>query len=180
MKKLFFLLCLVCNISVSQNLDSLDSKTEFRGFVFGEIYNPDQIDELTESPMMSTFAPKSKQKYYFKKNDNLNFGSLKANTVYYIFVNNIFVGYNIIFKKNSDLTNVTSIISGLYGPYLRKENLNAYTSYDSVPITTWEGSINTCNIMALNTGFGVQTWVGFLNKPANLKALGITAKDSGF
>jgi len=155
----------------SQNLDSLDSKTSFREFKYGEHYTPSSMSNMVESPLISTFMPNSKQKFYYKENDNFEIGTLKAKTIYYIFCDSIFVGYNIIFNSVNDYSNVSNILHGLYGNHTNSEILYGYASLP--PKITWEGNINTCTLMLFpkTSGFGYKTYVGFLNKTANNKSL---------
>lgn len=178
MKKLLLIL-LILNLSksFSQNLDSLDSKSSFREFKYGEHYNP--ASNMIQSPLMSTFMPNSKQKFYYKENDIFSIGDLKAKTIYYIFCDSIFVGYEIVFNSVYDYENVSNILHGLYGNHTNSDVIYGYTSLP--PKITWEGSINACTLMLVPkaSGLGYKTFVGFLNKVANNKSLKIN-NSNGF
>ena len=134
---------------------------------------------MIESPLMSTFMPNSKQKFYYKENDIFSIGDLKAKTIYYIFCDSIFVGYNIVFNSVNDYPNVSNILHGLYGNHTNSETIYGYESLP--PKITWEGNVNTCTLMLFPkvSGLGYKTCVGFLNKVANNKSFKIN-NSNGF
>lgn len=165
MKTVLFILLFLPLFTCAQNLDTLDAKTGFREFNFGQEYNLTS-EEFKQIHFAVSIGEK---KFYEKSNENLQFGDLTASKIQYIFLNNIFVGYSITFKGIDEYNIVSEILTGMYG----------------IPSGGyWKGKINNCvlNMVPKISGIGMNTMISFSNEVAWVAASQKSSKHnkSGF
>jgi hypothetical protein len=147
----------------AQSIDSLDARIGFRDMYFGNLYDLQNMPEfiLTKTPDKMMLIPGTTTVRY-RQEDQLQFGAVKADRIYYMFKDSILLGYAVVFDGADPAGYIKGVLQQLYGTNTATLDEAATVQ----PALVWTGTHNECVLRVIKDGAKKKTVVTYTNTPA--------------